>query len=223
MRPQPKAPDDKSHPGVCRGSPESVPSPRIFPLFYPRRPGLAFAELCSTVPLEQAPPTLCPPRPQALCPRAGLQPSPAHFQALSSGITGAVWPVSLWSEPLSRPPRKQPGSTPRQQLQGTGQQGAQMDTGKREALLPGQPHPPRAREGGPHRCHWPAGRAGGRPCPPPMEQPDMLPVCRGCPTPSARPSVSQGLAKSFRRRLCNSRRGKQMREKKEWGREDKKN
>lgn len=97
------------------------------------------------------------------------------------------------------------------------------ETGKREALLPGQPHPPRAREGGPHRCHWPAGRAGGRPCPPPMEQPDMLPVCRGCPTPSARPSVSQGLAKSFRRRLCNSRRGKQMREKKEWGREDKKN
>lgn len=163
------------------------------------------------------------PAPRLSAPWAGLQPSPARFQALSSGITGAVWPVSLWSEPLSRPPRKQPGSTPRQQLQGTGQRGAQMDTGKQEALLPGQPHPPRAREGGPHRCHWPAGRAGGRPCPPPMEKPDMLPVCRGCPTPSARPSVSQGLAKSFRRRLCNSRRGKQMREKKEWGREDKKN
>lgn len=70
------------------------------------------------------------PAPRLSAPWAGLQPSPARFQALSSGITGAVWPVSLWSEPLSRPPRKQPGSTPRQQLQGTGQRGAQMDTGK---------------------------------------------------------------------------------------------
>lgn len=40
---------------------------------------------------------------------ARLQPSLAYFQALrSSGITGAIEPVSLWTEPCEKPPRRHP-------------------------------------------------------------------------------------------------------------------